>query len=162
MNRILKIIPALIILIQMCTWAQQKRVFQPEDLYQIHRVYDPQISPDGKWIAYTISRPCLQENGFDRDIWLISMKGGTPRQLTNSPASDRLPRWSPDGKKLAFVSDRNGTDNVWIIDPIGGEAVQLTDSPTALHSPIWSRNGKWILCTSRVVVADDPDPENPA
>ena len=134
--------------------SQTKKPLQPEDLYKIKRVSDPRVSPDGKWIAYTVTVTNLEENKANSDIWLIPIPGGKPRQLTASPAGDHSPRWSPDGKQIAFVSDRDEVGNIYLINVNGGEAKKLTDSKTALSSPTWTKDGKHILCRSRVLPAN--------
>jgi len=137
-----------------------KRPMTPEDLYKIKRVSDPQISPDGKWIAYTVSVPNLKENNFNSDIWIIPITGGEPKKLTNTPEADYAPRWSPDGKKITFISTRDGVANLYIIRIDGGEARKLTSSKTPLYSPIWSSNGRYIICGSRVLPEGKKEVEN--
>ena len=134
--------------------SQTKKPLQPEDLYKVKRVSDPRVSPDGKWIAYTVTVTNLEENKADSDIWLIPIPGGKPRQLTAGPAGDHSPRWSPDGTQIAFVSDRDEVGNIYLINVNGGEAKKLTDSKTALSSPTWTKDGKHILCRSRVLPAN--------
>src|SRR5271168_5165323 len=81
----------------------EKRAITFQDLISLHRLSEPQLSPDAKWIAYTVSTPDLEANHSVRDIWLVPTAGGEPRQLTRG-GSDTRPRWSPDGQKLAFIS----------------------------------------------------------
>ncbi|MFC2140067.1 hypothetical protein ACFLR4_05325, partial [Bacteroidota bacterium] len=123
-------------------------------------VYDPQISPDGKWIAYTVSVPSIEKNNFNSDIWLIPIEGGAPRQLTSSPNGDHSPRWSPCSKMIAFLSDRNDKTNLYLIRIDGGEAEQLTFADYSLSGPVWSADGKYILCNSRVLPEGKTDIEN--
>ena len=75
---------------------QRKRAITFQDLIAMHRLSDPQISPDGKWIAYSVSTPDLDANRSVRNIWIVSTEGGEPRQLTRA-GTDMRPRWSPDG-----------------------------------------------------------------
>lgn len=160
MNKYLTFFCVVILLLNPLAFAQSKRPMTPEDLYEIKRISDPQVSPDGKWIAYTISVPDLKENNFNSDIWLIPVSGGKPVQLTISPESDHSPRWSPDGKKIAFISKRNGVANLYIIRIDGGEAQKMTSSETDLYSPIWLKDGKQIICGSRVLPEGKKDIEN--
>jgi len=151
---------ALILFLNPLGFAQSKRPMTPEDLYKIKEVSDPQVSPDGKWIAYTISVPDLEDNSFKSDIWLIPATGGEPMQLTRSPESDYSPRWSPGGEKIAFVSKRNDAANLYIIRIDGGEAKEITSSEKDLYSPLWSKDGKYILCGSRILPEGKKDIEN--
>ncbi|MBN2432497.1 MAG: S9 family peptidase [Acidobacteria bacterium] len=137
-----------------------KRPMQPEDLYRIRGVSDPRISPDGRWVAFTVTVTDLAANTTDSDIWLVPLTGGEPRRLTTSPAGDHSPRWSPDGRQLAFISSREGTADLWLIEPAGGEARRLTRSNVDLSGPIWTPDGRHLLCTGRGVPAGVPLLEN--
>ena len=108
------------------------------------RCTGPQVSPDGTRVAFVVSTPDLEKNRNKSDIWLVSMKGGEPKRLTTSEGADYSPRWSPDGKRIAFVSTRGGSAQVWSIPVTGGEAVRITDISTGAHDPIWSPDGKLI------------------
>jgi dipeptidyl aminopeptidase/acylaminoacyl peptidase len=138
--KILLTLTALIFLFSNSLVAQSKRAMIPEDLFKIKLVEDPQISPDGKWIAFTVSEPILEEDRYNSDIWLISLRGGEPKQLTYSPKDDFSPRWSPDGNHLAFISARDSVDNIYLIDLRGGEAKQITNSETELYDLLWSKD----------------------
>src|SRR5689334_13930511 len=96
----------------------QMRPIQFDDMIAMHRVSDPQISPDGKWVAYVVSTPDLQANHSVSDIWLVPTTGGAERELTRG-GSDSRPRWSPDGKKIAFLSSRDGAQQVYVISLYG-------------------------------------------
>lgn len=130
--------------------AQQKRPMLLEDIFSIRRVSDPQLSPDGKWVAFVIAEVLKNENRTHTDIWLIPSSGGEPKQLTNSPKHDRHPRWSPDGKWIAFESNRNGSFQVYLMSPQGGEAKQLTSISTEATGAVWSPDGKSLGFVSAV------------
>src|SRR3954452_59635 len=103
----------------------EKRQLQVDALFKFKRVSDPQISPDGKWVVYTVATvDDVATNKISSTLWLASTDGKTRRQLTNTTKKDRQARWSPDGKSILFVSTRSGNSQLWIID--GGEARQLT------------------------------------
>src|SRR5471032_1028830 len=116
----------------------QPRPMEIEDLFRLHRVSDPQISPDGKRVAYVVTDVVKAENRTNADIWVVDADpstgsgqvGGEPRQLTSSPKHDRHPRWSPDGKWIAFESARDGDFQIWLLPVEGGEARKLTSIST--------------------------------
>ncbi|HEV2340811.1 MAG TPA: S9 family peptidase [Candidatus Acidoferrales bacterium] len=127
----------------------QKRAIQFDDLIAMHRVSDPQISPDGKLVAYAVSTPDLQANHSVSDIWLVPTTGGAERELTRG-GSDSRPRWSPDGKKIAFLSSRDGAQQVYVISLYGGESSRLTLLSTGADNEVWSPDGKWMAFVSSV------------
>src|SRR6202050_3357258 len=104
----------------------KKRAITFQDLISMHRLSEPQISPDGKWVAYTVATPNLETNHTSRDIWIVSVAGGEPRQLTHG-GSDMRPRWSLDAQKLAFISDRiEGKPQDFSMDIKSGTVNRLT------------------------------------
>ncbi|MBM4165307.1 MAG: S9 family peptidase [Ignavibacteria bacterium] len=130
--------------------AQTKRAMEIEDLFRAKRVSDPQISPDGKWIAYVVANVNKEANNSNSDIWLIPSNGGESRQLTFSPKGDNNPRWSPDGKMLSFVSTRSGMPQIYVLSLSGGEAKQLTTISTGASQQTFSPDGKWLAYISSV------------
>ncbi|MFL5240619.1 MAG: prolyl oligopeptidase family serine peptidase [Gemmataceae bacterium] len=131
--------------------AADKRPMKIEDLFALKRVADPQISPDGKLVVYTITMVDLPGNKTSTALWLAPADKGEPRRLTNAPGKkDRHPRWSPDGKQIFFESNRSGENQLWLIDLGGGEARQLTTISTEAANAIWSRDGKQIAFVSAV------------
>jgi dipeptidyl aminopeptidase/acylaminoacyl peptidase len=127
----------------------EKRPITFQDLISLHRLSEPQLSPDAKWIAYTVSTPDLEANHSVRDIWLVPTTAGEPRQLTRG-GSDTRPRWSPDGQKLAFISARNGTPQIYWIALAGGEATRLTNLSTGADNELWSPDGHALAFISSV------------
>jgi dipeptidyl aminopeptidase/acylaminoacyl peptidase len=121
-----------------------------DDLAAFHRVSDPQPSPDGRWLAYVVTDVDKPENRMNSDLWLVPTEGGEPRRLTTSPKHDRHPTWSPDGKWLAFESNRDGDFQVFVIPAGGGKARKLTTIATKATQPVWSPDGKHIAFISAV------------
>ena len=122
-----------------------------DDLIKLHRISSPEVSPDGKWVAYGISTPDMEANRGVSNIWILSTSGGDAIQLTQS-GKDSGPSWSPDGKTLAFLSGRDGTSQVYVISMEGGEAKKLTTLSTGADLFKWSPDGKSIAFTSGVYV----------
>jgi dipeptidyl aminopeptidase/acylaminoacyl peptidase len=120
-----------------------------DDLIKMHRVAEPQISPDGKWVAYTLTTPDMDANRNASNIWLVSTESGAPIQLTQS-GHDSSPVWSPDGKTLAFISSRAGDSQVYILSMDGGEAHAWTHLSTGADMVKWSPDGKMLAFTSSV------------
>src|SRR5207237_6205935 len=124
-----------------------KHPFKLDDLARFRSVSDPQVSPDGQWIAYTVSTIDAKEDKSSTHIWLVGYDGKNDRQITFSNDSEGSPRWSPDGKYLAFTSGRPGKQGVrgsqiWLLDRSGGEAYQLTDFKGRLQGYEWSPDSK--------------------
>ena len=119
-----------------------KRPITAEDLNNIHYVQEPQISPNGEYVAFVKVTPDPKEKGYQRNIWIYPMAGGDAYQLTRG-GKDSQPRWSPDGAQLAFVSKRGDKPQIYVLptDGIGGEARALTKQPNGAHSPDWSPDG---------------------
>ncbi|HXX23809.1 MAG TPA: S9 family peptidase [Terriglobia bacterium] len=137
--------------------AEAKRPITFDDLMKVQRISDPQVSPDGRWIAYVQGTVDFEANKVVKHIWLISADGGAPKQLTTGDGSDSRPRWSPDGESIAFISSRGGKPQVWIIPVRGGEARQLTSISTEADGVTWARKSNALLFTSQVYpdCADD-------
>ncbi len=122
MNKILHL--ALFILLFLSPLqAQTKRGFLPEDLYQLKDVADANISPDGSRVAYTVTEVSADHSRNVTHIWLVKTEGGEPTRLTKDAADESTPRWSPDGKWLAYYSQ----DALWVINPDGGKSLHLPD-----------------------------------
>lgn len=130
--------------------AADHRPIRLDDLFALRRLSDPQVSPDGRWIAYVETVVDKAANTSDSDIWIAPADGGEARQLTRSPKHDRHPRWSPDGRWLVFESNRSGEFQAWILPLDGGEARQLTTLSTEASQPVWSPDGSHVAFVSAV------------
>lgn len=133
------------------------RAVRASDVYHLRDVRDPRISPDGRWVAYTVSSADSAKDRNQSDIWMASWDGTQNIRLTQTvEESESSPRWSPDGRWLAFRSGRGeGTtgSQVWLLDRRGGEAAKLTDYKGGVSDFVWSPDGKRLA-----LVVDDPDP----
>jgi dipeptidyl aminopeptidase/acylaminoacyl peptidase len=129
-----------------------------DDLYRLREVSGPQLSPEGGWVAYTVSVPDAEKDRADKDVWMTSWDGRKNLRLTTSKSSEYAPRWSPDGRYLAFLSDRDDpreVAQVWLLDRAGGEAERITDLPGGVSGYAWSPDGKRMA-----IIASDPDPDS--
>src|SRR6266581_4435434 len=128
----------------------QERRFTIDELLKVRRVGDPQVSPKGDMVAFTITNVDKTANKSTTQIYLVPLSGGEPRQLTNDEHSSSSPRWSPDGEKLAFISARDGEDQIWTIDVSSGALKKITSLSTGAGDPVWSPDGNWLAFASDV------------
>jgi dipeptidyl aminopeptidase/acylaminoacyl peptidase len=137
--------------------AQSKRPIVIDDIYRTQDVANPQCSPDGKWIAYTVTTIDRDADKRRTTIWMVNWEGTRTVQLTNGPDGGSSPRWSPDGSYLAFLSARpaGAKKQIWLLDRLGGEARQMTDVKGEINSYAWSPDA------SRVVIEISPGDGEP-
>ena len=114
-----------------------------DDHFQIREVEGPKLSPDAQWVAYTVRTASLKEDNSEQRIWMVPFAGGEAVPLTAEGVSSGTPRWSPDGKYLAFLSARHeGKTQIWLLNRIGGEAQRLTETPQDVDTFEWSPDSK--------------------
>src|SRR5947207_13109456 len=123
-----------------------------DQILSLKRVGSPEISPDGRWVADTVRETNWDENAYETEIWLADTAPGSPtpapRQLTNAKKSSQSPAWSPDGSKLAFISDRTDKQQIYLINPQGGEAEAITSLEDGVGRFAWSSDGKRLAYTA--------------
>lgn len=137
--------------------ATKKRLIEAEDLYRFQLLSEPRLSPDGAIVVYTLQRVDRKTEKKYSNLWIVSTKGGEPRQFTYGDQSDNHPRWSPDGSLLAFLSNREDQEKpaqVYLIPINGGEARKLTNIEGTINSLDWSPDGKQLLLS---VQKTDPE-----
>ncbi|MCC2629790.1 MAG: acylaminoacyl-peptidase, partial [Thermomicrobiales bacterium] len=135
--------------------------FQPEDVLRQAQIQDVALSPDGSAIVY--SRRVIADNAYRTHLWIVSWSGGEARQLTHAAVNDTRPVFSPDGRFLAFISDRGGREQPWILPLDGGEPRLAADVAGDARSVQWSSDGQRLLILApsgleRLAVGDPADP----
>ncbi len=128
----------------------QKRPITVDDLWSVKRISNPVVSPDGKWVAYVLTSYDMENNRGQRDIYLVSIDGKETKQLTKGEGTNYSPAWSPDRKRLAFISTRDGELQVYVMGLETGNVKKMTDIALGVDGVIWSPDGKYLAFTSQV------------
>jgi Tol biopolymer transport system component len=136
------------------SFSQSKHPFTFEDMMSLKRIGEPAVSPDGKWVAFSAVTVNLDANTKTPHLYVVPITGGKETQLTSGPGENR-PQWSPDGKRIAFISSRDGQSQIWAseFNPEAaslGEPKKLTTLSTGADGELWSPDGSRIMFTSEV------------
>ena len=133
-----------------------------DDLFALRVIGDFQVSPDGARLVYALARTDVEQNRTLSNLWIVETAGGAARQLTAAYANDTAPRWSPDGTRIAFVSDREERKELWLIAPDGGEAHRLTHGASDAGQPAWSPDGARLVYVAKTDAPASDDPTHAA
>ncbi len=134
----------------------ERRAMTPDDFWRLRLLTEMRLSPDGRRVAYTLETADQERNERHSAIWLLDIGSGASRQLTSGTSRDSSPRWSPDGRQLAFLSTRGGDEaQLWVMPVDGGEARRLTNLRHGAGGPFWSADGSW-LGVEVEVLPDEP------
>ena len=141
-----RIIPVFAWLMLLVAAASAQTTFGTNDLINLKRVGDPQVSPDGRWVAYTVGVVDKAANKTNTQIFVMGTDGSRPKQITSGASSNSSPRWSPDGKRLAYTTG----GQIWTMEPDGDDRKQVTKISTGAGQPVWSADGSMIAFSSEV------------
>jgi dipeptidyl aminopeptidase/acylaminoacyl peptidase len=136
--------------------AAQRQPFDVQALLKIQRIGEPQLSPDGKIVAFTVQSVDLEQNTKPKQIYVVPTSGGPPQKFTTEGTDNERPRWSPDSKRIAFISNRGGSSQVWVMNSDGTLPRQVTNLSTEAGGVQWSPDGNKFVFTSDVY-PDCPD-----
>jgi dipeptidyl aminopeptidase/acylaminoacyl peptidase len=128
----------------------QKPAFDVNALLELKRIGDPRISPDSRWLTFGVTSVDVAGNKKPQQIWIVPLAGGAPHELTHDGEANQRARWSPDSRRIAYISDRGGSSQVWLMDPDGGNPKQITNLATEADGVTYSPDGKNLLFTSSV------------
>src|SRR5260221_2276005 len=130
--------------------------FRFDELAKAGRVGGFSVSRDGQWLAYAVGTRDVEENRTRSALWLQPLAGGEPRRLTSGEKRDSDPAFSPDGSRIAFLSNRDGGSQIYVLDLTGGEPAKASSFPADVNGFRWSPDGKWFVFTADVF-PDCPD-----
>ena len=147
----------LLLVLPLCLTAQKN--WSPRQLLTMKNISASEVSPDGKKIAYTIREALLtpDRSEYVNQVWMSDIDGSSPMQLTRGEKSNNNPRWSPDGRSIAFVSARDGKSNLYILPVGGGEAEKITDSKGSVSAFSWSRDGRMLAYLTADIATDEEE-----
>ncbi|MBL8768376.1 MAG: PD40 domain-containing protein, partial [Planctomycetes bacterium] len=135
---------------------------RPADVFQLEAAYDPRISPDGEHVVYVRHSASAKDDRWHDELWCIDTRTGAQRPLTSGPRHDAMPRWSPDGTRIAYVSLDDGSPQIWVRWLDRGETARVTNIDEAPQSMAWSPDGSSLAFTAFVESDAAPFVQMPA
>ena len=135
----------------------QKQPFDAQALLQLARIADPQVSPDGRLVAFQVQTVDVPNNKKITQIYVMPIAGGAARQITEAGQDNERPRWSPDSRRIAYVSDRGGSAQIWLMNADGSNANQVTNISTEAGGVLFSPDAKNLVFSSEVYPACGAD-----
>jgi dipeptidyl aminopeptidase/acylaminoacyl peptidase len=147
---LMRILVALALLGTVSSLVAQKKMLDAESLWKIQRLSEPALSPDGKTVAFVVRKFDADKNTSTRHLYAVPLEGGSPKQLTTEGSVNERPRWTPDSKRILFISNRSGSSQVWGIDADGSSPKQITSIATEASGLLISPDGKSIVFQSSV------------
>ena len=151
------VVLAPLLLVLAATAGAGDRKMEARDIPSIRAAQDPQISPDGRWVAFVVSDVDSKDNVYQSDIWMVGTKGGEPFRFTRHVKNDRSPQFSPDGTKIAFISERDEKPQIFLADVRGGEPWKLSELKGGVSGFAWSPDGTWVVALSADAPSEDEE-----
>ena len=133
------------------------RAMEPKDIKTIRAAQEAEVSPDGRTVAFVIAEHDAKENVYQTDVWMVSTSGGEPYRFTRHAKNDRAPQFSPDGTKVAFISEREERPQIFLADLRGGEPWKLSELKGGVSAFDWSPDGTWIVALSADAPSEDEE-----
>src|SRR6476620_5373057 len=145
-NYMSRIAYSFVLFLFLATSSFAQSTYTIDNLIATKRVGDPQLSPDGRTVAFTVGIVNKAENKTLTQIYTVNIDGSNQKEITKGDKSSSSPRWSPDGKHIAYVTG----GQIWTMEPDGDDRKQITKISTGAGNPVWSPDGKWIAFGSEV------------
>ncbi|HRS02223.1 MAG TPA: S9 family peptidase [Bacteroidota bacterium] len=140
---------------------RQQHNLNSQDLFSFQRISESTVSPDGKWVAFIVATPSIEDNKIYSDLWAMNLETNELIQITNDKFSESNPTWSPDCKKLAYISNKESTPQAYVMEFPKGATKKITYAKNGISNLLWSPDGKFIIYSSDVKMKDGVEDQYP-